>query len=48
MPQLESFTYASFFKYSLSGIFFIAVLYFLYQAKKLDMEEVFRDAVVTQ
>ena len=42
MPQLDSFTYISFFKYSLLGILLMTLFYFLYQAKKLGMEEVLR------
>ena len=42
MPQLDSFTYISFFKYSLLGILLMTLFYFLYQAKKLGTEEVLR------
>ena len=42
MPQLDSFTYFSFFKYSLFGVLLMTSFYFIYQAKKLGMEEVLR------
>ena len=42
MPQLDSFTYFNFLKYSLFGVLLMTSFYFIYQAKKLGMEEVLR------
>ena len=39
MPQLDNFTYFSFFKYSILGLLLIAILYFLYQARVLGVAE---------
>ena len=39
MPQLDNFTYFSFFKYSILGLLLIAILYFLYQARVLGVTE---------
>ena len=42
MPQLDTFTYSSFFKFSLFGLFLVVFLYFLYQARILGMEEIIK------
>ena len=39
MPQLDNFTYFSFFKYSILGLLLIFILYFLYQARVLGVTE---------
>ena len=39
MPQLDNFTYFSFFKYSILGLLLIFTLYFLYQARVLGVAE---------
>ena len=42
MPQLDTFTYSSFFKFSLFGLFLVVFLYFLYQARILGMAEIIK------
>ena len=39
MPQLDNFTYFSFFKFSILGLLLIAIFYFLYQARMLGVAE---------
>ena len=39
MPQLDNFTYFSFFKFSILGLLLIAILYFLYQARVIGVAE---------